>query len=91
MATLVFIQEKHQYFLDDSLIPSVSEILKPIHDKIYGGIYLQKESKIAREYAILIDYIVDLCRNKKHKINSIEDIRFLLYKYPPSKTPITCI
>lgn len=62
-----------------------------IHDKIYGGIYLQKESKIAREYAILIDYIVDLCRNKKHKINSIEDIRFLLYKYPPSKTPITCI
>ena len=38
MATLVFVQEKHQYFLDDSLIPSVSEILKPIHDKIYGKI-----------------------------------------------------
>ncbi|MDO4199965.1 MAG: hypothetical protein Q4D57_04355 [Clostridia bacterium] len=38
MATLVFVQEKHQYFLDNSLIPSVSEILKPIHDKIYGKI-----------------------------------------------------
>lgn len=34
MSTLTFVEEKHQYFLDDSLIPSVSEILKPIHDKI---------------------------------------------------------
>ena len=38
MSTLVFVKEKHQYFLDDNLIPSVSEILKPIHDKIYGKI-----------------------------------------------------
>ena len=62
-----------------------------IHDKIYGGIYLQKENKIAREYAILIDYIVDVSRNNKNAINSIEDIRLLLNKYPPSKTPITCL
>lgn len=62
-----------------------------IYDKIYGGIYLQKDNKIAREYAILIDYIVDLSRNKKYTINSIEDIRFLLSKYPPSKIPITCL
>lgn len=38
MSTLVFVKEQHQYFLDDNLIPSVSEILKPIHDKIYGKI-----------------------------------------------------
>ena len=62
-----------------------------IQDKIYGGIYLQKENKIAREYAILIDYIVDVSRNNKYAINSIEDIRLLLNKYPPSKTPITCL
>ena len=38
MPKFTFEEEKHQYFLDDSLIPSVSEILKPIHEKIYGKI-----------------------------------------------------
>ena len=38
MPKLTFSEEKHQYFLDDSLIPSVSEILTPIHEKIYGKI-----------------------------------------------------
>ena len=38
MPKLTFEEEKHQYFLDDSLIPSVSEILKPIHERIYGKI-----------------------------------------------------
>ena len=38
MSELKFNEEKHQYFLDDILIPSVSEIIKPIHDKIYKDI-----------------------------------------------------
>ena len=49
MATLVFVQEKHQYFLDDSLIPTVSEILKPIHDKIYGKINARTLKRLPNE------------------------------------------
>lgn len=38
MPELKFNEEKHQYFLDDIPIPSVSEIIKPLHDKIYKNI-----------------------------------------------------
>lgn len=38
MPKLKFNEKKHQYFLDDIPIPSVSEIIKPIYDKIYKGI-----------------------------------------------------
>lgn len=38
MPELTFDEEKHHYFLDGVYIPSVSEILKPLHDKIYGQI-----------------------------------------------------
>lgn len=34
MPKLKFNEKKHQYFLDDIPIPSVSEIIKPIYDKI---------------------------------------------------------
>ena len=47
MPKLTFEEEKHQYFLDDSLIPSVSEILKPIHERIYGKV----SSKVLKEAA----------------------------------------
>ena len=47
MAKLTFEEEKHQYFLDDSLIPSVSEILKPIHERIYGKV----NSKVLKKAA----------------------------------------
>lgn len=42
MSELKFNEEKHQYFLNDILIPSVSEIIKPIHDKIYKDINKNK-------------------------------------------------
>lgn len=38
MPEIKFNEEKHQYFLDDIPIPSVSEIIKPLHDKIYKSI-----------------------------------------------------
>ena len=38
MPELKFNEEKHQYFLDGCPIPSVSEIIKPLHDKIYKNI-----------------------------------------------------
>ena len=38
MSELKFNEKKHQYFLDDIPIPSVSKIIKPIHDKIYKDI-----------------------------------------------------
>ena len=38
MSELKFNEEKHQYFLYGIHIPSVSEIIKPIHDKIYKSI-----------------------------------------------------
>lgn len=42
MPKLKYNEEKHQYFLDGILIPSVSEIIKPIHDKIYKDINKNK-------------------------------------------------
>lgn len=38
MADLTFIEDTHSYFLGDVPIPSVSEIIKPIYQKIYGDI-----------------------------------------------------
>ncbi len=38
MPTLTFNEKNHQYFLDGFPIPSVSEIIKPLHDRIYKNI-----------------------------------------------------
>lgn len=38
MPELKFNEENHQYFLDEFPIPSVSEIIKPLHDRIYRNI-----------------------------------------------------
>ena len=38
MANLIFDEKNHLYYLDNINIPSVSEIIKPLHDKIYGNI-----------------------------------------------------
>ena len=35
---LEFIEDTHSYFLGDVPIPSVSEIIKPIYQKVYGNI-----------------------------------------------------
>ncbi len=38
MSKLTFNEENHQYFLDGFPIPSVSEIIKPLHNRIYKNI-----------------------------------------------------
>jgi ATP-dependent exoDNAse (exonuclease V) beta subunit len=38
MKNLRFNEEKHQYFLENLPIPSVSEIIKPIYQKVYKNI-----------------------------------------------------
>lgn len=38
IADLIFKEDTHSYFLGDVPIPSVSEIIKPIYQKIYGEI-----------------------------------------------------
>ena len=60
MPKLTFEEEKHQYFLDDSLIPSVSEILKPIHERIYGKInpkVLKKAVERGTKIHIAIEFL----------------------------------
>lgn len=36
---LEFNEEKHEYFLENVLIPSVSEIIKPIYQNVYKNVY----------------------------------------------------
>jgi len=38
VADLTFKEDTHSYFLEDLPIPSVSEIIRPLHQKIYGNI-----------------------------------------------------
>lgn len=70
MSTLVFVKEQHQYFLDDNLIPSVSEILKPIHDKIYGKINA-KTLKKASERGTKIHRAIEFM--SKYKLSKFDD------------------
>lgn len=76
MSTLVFVKEQHQYFLDDNLIPSVSEILKPIHDKIYGKINA-KTLKKASERGTKIHRAIEFM--SKYKLSKFDDEKSLLY------------
>lgn len=47
MSKLSFLEKSHKYFLDEIPIPSVSEIISPIYNKIYKGINSEVMEKAA--------------------------------------------
>ncbi len=54
-----------------------------IYNAIFASIYTETYNKIPREYAIFLDYIENIRREKKLAIQCIADIKELLVKYPP--------
>ena len=49
MPKLSFLEKSHQYFLDEIPIPSVSEIISPIYNKVYRGINSEVMEKAANK------------------------------------------
>ena len=70
MPELKFNEEKHQYFLDDILIPSVSEIIKPIHDKIYKDIN-KNTLKVASDKGTRVHRAIEFM--SKYNLNKFDE------------------
>ncbi len=50
--------------------------------KLGGPYYHSLYNNIPREYALIVDYIVDVCKEKRITVSSISDIEKVLQKYP---------
>ena len=70
MSGLKFNEEKHQYFLDGIPIPSVSEIIKPIHDKIYKDIN-KNTLEIASDKGIRVHRAIEFM--SKYSLNKFDE------------------
>ena len=65
---LTFDEKNHKYFLDGVCIPSVSEILSPLHSKVYGDINsytleiaAEKGTRVHRSIEFMSKYGLDKC------------------------------
>ena len=70
MLKLTFNAENHQYFLDGFPIPSVSEIIKPLHDKIYKNID-GKALEIAADKGVRVHRAIEFM--SKYKLNKFDE------------------
>lgn len=70
MPELRFNEEKHLYFLDGLPIPSVSEIIKPLHNKIYKNIDRQA-LEIASDKGVRAHRAIEFI--SKYGLNNIDE------------------